>query len=183
MTLRNPARPEMRQGVDLYDYFLNSYLRVSERKQGPVLVQIPEKLVFHEDRLRKVLRMSAAYGFVVALEVRHQSWISDQTFALLNEYGGSLVISDWPSVQTPIEDTGSFFYIRRHGHNGSYAGEYKDKQLRTDVETFYGEHHRGRDIYVYFNNDVGGAAIRNALRMKQLLKAHDTKFWQLAGEE
>ena len=183
LTLRNLQRPDMKQGVDLYDYFLNSYLRVSERKRGPVLVQIPEKLVFHEDRLRKILRMSAAYDFKVALEVRHQSWINDKTFELLHEYGGSLVISDWPSVQTPIEETGDFFYLRRHGLNGSYAGEYKDKQLLKDVQTYYGEHHRGRDIYVYFNNDIGGAAPRNALRMKELLKKYDSDFWLLADEE
>lgn len=183
MTLRNLQRPDMKQGVDLYDYFLNSCLWIEERKRGPVLVQIPEKLVFHEDRLRKILRMTDVYGFSVALEVRHQSWINDKTFELLKQYFGALVVSDWPSVQTPLVDTGPFIYVRRHGLNGSYAGEYKDKQLRDDVKKFYDYSHRGRDIYVYFNNDIGGAAPRNALRMKELLKKYDDKFWQDAGEE
>jgi uncharacterized protein YecE (DUF72 family) len=41
--------------------------------------------------------------------------------------------------------------------------------LESDAAELRGRLADGLDVYVYFNNDRGGAAVRNALRFRQLL--------------
>jgi uncharacterized protein YecE (DUF72 family) len=50
-----------------------------------------------------------------------------------------------------------------------YHGSYPDDELQTwagRVENWVAE---GRRVLVYFNNDLGGHAIRNARKLKELL--------------
>jgi uncharacterized protein YecE (DUF72 family) len=60
-------------------------------------------------------------------------------------------------------------YVRRHGTGPQYGGSYPEARLKTDtarIRTWLAD---GLDVYVYFNNDRGGAAVRNALRLRRLL--------------
>jgi uncharacterized protein YecE (DUF72 family) len=41
--------------------------------------------------------------------------------------------------------------------------------LRADARRITGWLGDGLDVYVYFNNDGGGAAVRNALRLGEML--------------
>jgi uncharacterized protein YecE (DUF72 family) len=69
--------------------------------------------------------------------------------------------------------TASFVYARLHGpdHNHLYAGSYSDDDLRWWADRIREWQGMGRDVFVYFNNDGGGNAVRNALTLKQMVGA------------
>jgi uncharacterized protein YecE (DUF72 family) len=52
-----------------------------------------------------------------------------------------------------------------------YAGSYPDDELRRLADRISDWHAEGRRVLVYFNNDLGGHAIRNARALKELLSA------------
>jgi len=72
-------------------------------------------------------------------------------------------------VTEPI--TADFVYVRRHGAAARYQGAYTETMLRDDAGRIRDWLEDGFDAYVYFNNDGGGAAVRNALRLRELLGA------------
>ena len=65
--------------------------------------------------------------------------------------------------------TADFVYVRRHGTAARYHGSYTDPMLRADVARVRDWLEDGLDVYVYFNNDGGGAAVKNAVRLRELL--------------
>lgn len=71
-------------------------------------------------------------------------------------------------VTTPVVATCPDLYVRMHGPATAYAGSYPDDQLARWAR----EIARAPGVeraWVYFNNDVGGHAPRNALRLRELL--------------
>ncbi len=59
-------------------------------------------------------------------------------------------------------------YVRRHGPGGRYRGGYTSKHIAADAERIRGWLHAGKDVSVYYNNDVDGYAVDNA---RQLVEA------------
>ena len=55
-----------------------------------------------------------------------------------------------------------FVYVRFHGTAGKYRGSYSDAILRRWAQRVRTALAAGRDVYAYFNNDLGGTAVRNA---------------------
>jgi uncharacterized protein YecE (DUF72 family) len=70
----------------------------------------------------------------------------------------------WPH---PI--TADFTYIRFHGSGQRYGGNYPDQVLGEWADRIYNWAGSLRKVFVYFNNDLGGHAIRNARRLRQML--------------
>jgi uncharacterized protein YecE (DUF72 family) len=113
-------------------------------------------------------------GLRAVLEVRHASWLGAETTDLLGKAGVALCLHDMrgQAVTGPI--TADFVYVRRHGTSRRYGGSYPDARLKSDAAEIRAWLADGRDVYVYFNNDGGGAAVRNALRLRQLLRREGT---------
>jgi uncharacterized protein YecE (DUF72 family) len=140
---------------------------------GPVLFQLPAQ--FHADvrRLRGLLnaldRQRHLPGLRAVLEVRHPSWLGPAVFDLLRKAGVALCLHD--SRQQPVRGptTADFVYIRRHGTSARYRGSYPPAALKADARRIRRWLADGRDAYVYFNNDGGGAAIRDARRLAALV--------------
>jgi uncharacterized protein YecE (DUF72 family) len=140
---------------------------------GPVLFQLPPN--FHADlpRLRAFLsslgRQPHTAGLRATLEVRHTSWLIPETFDLLRKAGVALCLHDarLQPVTGPV--TANFVYVRRHGTGPRYHGSYPEERLRADAAHIRRWLAAGLDVYMYFNNDGGGGAVRNALRLIQLL--------------
>ena len=67
--------------------------------------------------------------------------------------------------------TSGLVYVRMHGpaQDSLYAGSYPDDELRRWADRVPDWHGQGRRVLVYFNNDLGGHAIRNARKLKDLL--------------
>ncbi len=144
------------------------------KKLGIVLFQLPPRFRYSEERLEGLLRFmhrqKRAPGTRAALEVRDGSWLVDSAYALLRKYNASLVLADWPALPTPEIITANFVFLRRHGsHATPYTGEYSEEQIQDDARKIRDFLKQGRDVYMYYNNDAGGHAMRNALRLKEIL--------------
>jgi uncharacterized protein YecE (DUF72 family) len=140
---------------------------------GPVLFQLPPQ--FHADlpRLARFLRalehQRHVEGLRATVEVRHDSWLVPEVFDLLRKANVALCIHDARVQPVTGPVTADFVYVRRHGTAAAYHGSYTEAMLRADARRIRGWLGEGLDVYVYFNNDGGGAAVRNARRLGELL--------------
>jgi uncharacterized protein YecE (DUF72 family) len=144
-------------------------VRPLEDSLGPLLYQLPP--ILHRDvpRLEAFLeRLPADLEQVV--EFRHASWYDEEVLALLDRFGFGFVAHDLKGLQSPRWASGRTAYVRFHGTGGKYRGRYSDGQLREWADWLVGQRRQGRSAWAYFNNDIGGDAIHDALALKLMIK-------------
>jgi len=143
---------------------------------GPILFQLPAQFRANLPRLagflRALGRQRLVPGVRAALEVRDASWLADETYDLLRKANVALCFHDVHAQPVTDPVTADFVYVRRHGTAPRYRGSYPDAMLWTDAERIAGWLAEGLDVYVYFNNDGGGAAVRNASRLGAMIGGH-----------
>jgi uncharacterized protein YecE (DUF72 family) len=101
-------------------------------------------------------------------EFRHESWYTDAVLDLLDEHGSATCEHDRLALAPP-RVTGGFRYLRFHGPTGNYDGRYGREALRGAARDLASWRAGGRDAYVYFNNDLHGCAIHDAVALLELL--------------
>lgn len=127
-------------------------------KLGPVLLQLPPTLRADPGRLDRCLSCFPA-GVRVAVEPRHESWWTDEVRAVLQARGAALCWADrLGRPQSPLWSTAGWGYVRLHEGPAGWA--YGATALRTWARRLHEA--AWQDVYVYFNNDPEGAAVRNA---------------------
>jgi uncharacterized protein YecE (DUF72 family) len=132
---------------------------------GPVLFQQPPTFELDLGLLRELLSMLPD-GMRAAFEFRHPSWHHDDVLAALDQAGAAWVLADSPRARVPLEVTGGWSYIRFH--RGTVHGpDYTSAKLRRWAERIRSL--PAGEVDVYFNNDPGGAAVRDAERLAALL--------------
>ncbi len=138
-----------------------------------ILVQLPPSLYFDYDLLKSFLDMTKkpANDWLPKLtfEFRHPSWLTNRTYELLDEYNCALCLTDWKSCTPQEPNNADFVYIRRHGPSGKYAGCYSREHLRADARKICKYLNSGKSVYVFFNNDIKGYAVKNAFELIELL--------------
>jgi uncharacterized protein YecE (DUF72 family) len=134
---------------------------------GPVLYQLPPRWPVNVERFETFLRaLPRARRHVV--EFREPSWYRDEVFELLERYGVALCLHDMGGSASGRLAIGPFVYVRFHGAQ-KYSGRYSDAMLDGWAEWLALQVGKGRAAYAYFNNDVGGHAPRDAIRLRELL--------------
>jgi uncharacterized protein YecE (DUF72 family) len=135
-------------------------------KLGPVLWQLPPHMKPDPERLDRFLgRLPPGRH---AVEFRDPDWYSLETCAVLARHGAALCEHDLVA-RDPPRLTGGFRYVRFHGTTGRYAGRYGAAALRRHARDYLASAARGEDVFVYFNNDLGGHAVRDALDLLALV--------------
>jgi uncharacterized protein YecE (DUF72 family) len=151
--LRDPAEPVAR--------FLDRAAGLGA-KLGPVLLQLPPTLPADPLALGATLDRFPADVRVV-VEPRHASWWCDEVQAVLTGHGAALCWADRRGRPvTPLWRTGDFGYLRLHEGTASPHPRYGRAALRSWRDRLAQAFPAGEDVYVYFNNDHGGAAIEDA---------------------
>jgi len=145
-------------------------LKYLKKKVGPLLFQLPPNWKFDKIRLEKFLKaLREDYNY--AFEFREKSWWNDDTLGLLKEYNAAFCIFELAGTLTPKEITADFIYVRLHGPGDKYLGNYNKKELASWAENIW-EWKRGKnDVYLYFDNDESGYAVKNALDLKKILSS------------
>ncbi len=144
-----------------------------KKMMGPVLVQLPPQLGFHKERTEKFFQILKrdypTYKF--ALESRHSSWLEPEAIKLLTRYKISFVIAD-SGGKFPMGEfiTAKDIYLRFHGPDGSYATSYEPDILELYADKCTAWEEKGHRIWIFFNNDIHGYALKNAATLKQFLK-------------
>jgi len=139
------------------------------RKLAAVVWQLPSNFALDLDRLDDFLQALPSWRIRHAIELRHRSWFIPAVAERLRTAGVAVCMSDAPDFPMWREVTADFVYVRLHGHTRKYASSYSSRSLHrwaADALRWSGE---GRDVFVYFDNDAEGHAVRNARTFAQLV--------------
>ncbi len=144
-------------------------------RRGPLLVQLPPSMKRDLPRLEGFLdELHEAQGSRpgrVAVEFRNPGWIVPEVYAALDRRNVALCLADMAKCPIVEPNEADFVYIRRHGSGRQYEGRYGEAEIEADADRIRGWLDRGRDVYVYYNNDIGGHAVDNAQYLQQCLGA------------
>ncbi|MCX7912022.1 MAG: DUF72 domain-containing protein [Dehalococcoidales bacterium] len=142
---------------------------VLREKLGVLLYQLPPGLHRDNSRLEEFLGF-LPQGFRHAIEFRHHSWFHEETYALLRRHKVALCIFDMPGFTSPTAITADFGYVRFHGGESLYSSRYTEEAMKRWAETIAGLGESLDTIYIYFNNDVAGYAVENAMMLRRYLE-------------
>ena len=189
----------------LANFFASGILALRD-KVGPFLWQFPPMFVYRRDRLaqffamlprdtqsalrlarqrdsrmlgRSRLAIDANRPLRHAVEIRHPSFMNDDFVSLLKEHDIGLVVADtagkWPKM---FHVTSDFVYVRLHGDVKIYTSGYTERALASWARRIRAWDRDGRDVYVYFDNDVKVKAPYDALNLMRRLGL----AWQTGAE-
>ncbi|MER5917772.1 DUF72 domain-containing protein [Streptomyces sp. NPDC001982] len=152
--LRDPEEPVHR---------LMSHAAGLADRLGPVLLQLPPTLRADAGLLDTCLSFFPP-GTRIAVEPRHDSWWTREIREVLTARGAALC---WADVQahpvTPLWRTADWGYVRFHEGRAHPWPRYGRQSLDTWVDRIATTWSDGEDVYAYFNNDPGGAAVEDAV--------------------
>ena len=101
-----------------------------------------------------------------AFEFRDPSWYTADVFDQLDRRGAALVWPHRPRARATLPALGGWLYVRFHQGTTSGPGYRRDTLRRWASRIAAAD---ASEAFVYFNNDQGGAAIRDARTMRELL--------------
>ncbi|WP_116026396.1 DUF72 domain-containing protein [Thermomonospora umbrina] len=137
---------------------------------GPVLLQLPPTLRADPALLADCLDAFPSSVRVV-VEPRHESWFTPQVRELLTAHDAALCWADrLGRPLTPLWRTTTWGYLRLHEGAAEPWPGYDDRTLDAWLDRI-ADAPPDSDFFVYFNNDPGGAAVRDAIRLAELAEA------------
>jgi uncharacterized protein YecE (DUF72 family) len=143
--------------------------RLLEEHLGPLLWQLPPGMEKDIELLGQFLQLLPA-GLTHAVEFRNPHWYADDTFELLRRSGPVVLCQhDMKGSESPPLTTAPSVYIRFHGPSGNYTGNYSCEQLAAWADRITQYVNDGAEVWVYFNNDIGGCAITDARRLRGMV--------------
>lgn len=129
---------------------------------GPYLLQLPPTLRCEPGRLDACLAAFPKEA-QVAVEPRHESWWTDEVRSLLTDHGAALCWADRRGRPiTPLWRTADWGYLRFHEGSAHPPPSYGRRALRHWRDRIRDAFPASADVWVFFNNDRGGAAVRDA---------------------
>ncbi len=153
---------------DVYSFL--DVVKSAENKLHCILIQLPPSTnVSVFDQLRRLLELIQDHSSVnIAVECRNESWYYSDVFQLLKDHQTSIVIHDYKKGRFSKQIDQPFYYYRFHGMDSNYRGDYSDEILKTYANEMAPLLKKGKTVYCYFNNTMGGA-FENAKRIKELI--------------
>jgi uncharacterized protein YecE (DUF72 family) len=138
-------------------------------KLAAVIWQLPPRWRVNLERL-ETFGEALATGWPEtrhAIEFRNETWFTEEVLDVLRRHKLANCISDaanfprWDAVTTDM------VYVRLHGKPDTYASNYDDSALNEWAKKARAWLDEGRDVHVYFDNDILGHAPRNAVDLVQ----------------
>jgi uncharacterized protein YecE (DUF72 family) len=139
-----------------------------------VLWQLPPDLHADIPLLARFLERLPADRVRHAVEFRNESWLTEETLAVLREHGAAHVHVSSDAMPADLRPTADFAYVRMHG-TSSYHGAYGAPAIEPWAAFVRAQADLGRDCYVYFNNDAGGHAPADAARLTGMIDLGATR--------
>ena len=142
---------------------------VLKEKLGPILFQLPPRWQCDPKRLATFLAALPPY-FRYTFEFRDHSWYHPEVYGLLQKHRAAFCIYDLEYHLSPLEVTTDFVYIRLHGPVNIYDGSYSEEVLQEWANRCQTWQKSGKEVWVYFDNDMHGHAPHNARRLQELVR-------------
>ena len=137
---------------------------------GPILLQLPPTMKADVERLDACLACFPT-SVRVAVEPRHNTWWTDDVRQVLENRNAALTWSDrLGKPVAPTWRTANWGYVRLHEGTLGYPPDYPASTLRRWLRTIDSHFGDGPDVFVYFNNDAGAAATRDAALTRDMLR-------------
>jgi uncharacterized protein YecE (DUF72 family) len=180
----------------LANFFASGILAL-KAKLGPFLWQFPRMFLYRPERLEpffEKLPRSTAQALALArrrdarlkgrarlaidadrplrhaIEIRHDSFVDDGFLALLRKHGIGLVVADTAGKFPRLFDvTADFVYVRLHGDIEIYKSGYTPRALDEWAKRIRAWDRDGKDVYVYFDNDMKVRAPFDAVNLMDRL--------------
>lgn len=151
--------------------FERCWTALGERREA-LLVQLHPDQERDDERVEHFLKCMPDW-IPVAMELRHRSWDDPAVYAMLERYNATYVVMSGLGLPCVPRATSDLVYVRMHGPEpaSKYTGSYTDDDLRWWADRIKTWDAQGRNVDVYFNNDLGGHAVRNARKLKELVAA------------
>lgn len=148
---------------------IRSGLHELGHSRGALLVQLPPDLQRDDLRLDYFLRALPVW-VCPAVEFRHPSWVNQEVFELLVRRRAAYAVMSGAGLPCILRATAEFVYVRLHGPDETnlYGGSNSRDDLRWWADRIAEWADTGRYVYVYFNNDGDGNAVRNARDLRDL---------------
>ena len=132
-------------------------------KLGPILVQLPPSLRVDVGALARTID-AFPWGTRIAVEVRNDSWWTDEVRQLLEEKRACWVWVDRGGQPWgPLWRTCDWGYLRFHWGDAEPAPNYHRHTLGVWARRIADTSGDWEDFFVYFNNDGRCAAVDNAI--------------------
>jgi uncharacterized protein YecE (DUF72 family) len=156
---------------DTGKYLHDFYFAVREglqEKTGCVLFQFPPQFEFDDDKLERILEMLDP-NFKNVLEFRHASWWTGRVYDALQKR--KIIVSGMshPALPDSLLCTSSTLYYRLHGVPHLYLSPYAAGDLEAIANGIMA-HPGAREAYIFFNNTIEGAAVRNAKDLQEIIQ-------------
>ena len=130
-------------------------------KLGPLLFQLPPSFKADPERLAAFLSMPALAGAVaplVAFEFRHESWFTEETYAVLRAHNTALCIAESDELRTPEVQCARTHACYRLRCSGGYSAE-EIADLARNLSAVAAT----KDVYVYFKHEDEPTGALNAV--------------------
>lgn len=139
-------------------------------RRGVRLVPLPPTLERDDARLDWFLGR-LPWWVRVTVERRHPGWHTEEVFELLERHGAAYCAMSGAGLPCVLRATAPFVYVCLHGPSEDwlYAGSCPDDDLSWWADWIREWEGSGRVVYVYFNNNGDGHAVRNARMLRELL--------------
>jgi uncharacterized protein YecE (DUF72 family) len=136
-------------------------------RMGCFLFQLPPSFHYSRARLRRIVeQLDPARRNVV--EFRHRSWWNEAVYRAFRESGTIFCACSGPRLSDELVKTADEIYLRFHGTARWYRHDYSTSELGAWAKKIKAS--GARRVWAYFNNDRDGYAIKNARKLRQLLR-------------
>jgi uncharacterized protein YecE (DUF72 family) len=137
-------------------------------KLGCILFQMPPSYHFTEDHLQLIIN-SLDDSFKNVVEFRHSSWWNMDVCKKLSKHHIIFCGMSYPGLPEVLVQNTDVVYYRLHGVPELYTSPYSINALQKLVDEIAKEN-KAKEVFFYFNNDIGGSAIKNARQMQLMVK-------------
>ncbi len=136
-------------------------------RMGCFLYQVPPSYHYSLARLKSIVSQLQT-GQRNVIEFRHASWWNEKVYTALKEANLIFCSCRAPRLPDELIKTAEDIYIRFHGKKTWYRYDYTHEELEVWVKRI--QQAKAKTVWIYFNNDYGGNAIKNAIDLERLLK-------------
>lgn len=133
-------------------------------KLGCVLFQFPPGYHYSAARLKSIVtQLEPSVRNVV--EFRHKSWWRPNVYRALAEQRITFCAVSAPRIPEDFPPDQNVLYVRLSGKTKWYQHDYTPAELAEWIDRI--RRANAREVWVYFNNDRNGHAIKNALALRR----------------
>ncbi len=170
---------KLKDSSDLLAKFMPLIAEIPPSRRGPLLVQLPGGFKRNIERLDAFLadlrRSMDRPAWRVAVEFRDPDWLHPESYVILDRHNVALCLADMPQCPVTEPNAADFIYVRRHGIEGTYGGTYLPEQIAADARRIKQWLAAGRDVFIYYNNDIGGHAVTDARNLAEALSKGNSR--------